>query len=394
MTRVRFRHRVYNFILRAPVRLFGYLKYGYHIDKVFKIKKKENVLILSNHQNTLDPLWVTIGFNKPLYFVAGDTLFSNGIGSKFLNHVFAPIPKKKGTVDPNCVKQILKTMKEGGSVAIFPEGNLSYAEFQFYMDEGLARLVKKINKPLVLYNLSGGNGVSPRFSKKIRKGKFIGYVKKVLYPEEYLNYTDQELLKIIQDNLKVYDSENGNLYKSNLRAEYLERMIFVCPKCGKIETFHSQGNLITCSSCNLTVEYTEDLHLKSNDPSFNFTILNDWYQFQKQWCKNYQVSDEVIFYDQNIELYVTKVNEKRKLIYSGEIKLFKDKLVFNNISINLIDIHNASVIGGRKFNFSTLECDYFVIGHARFNPLKYVLMFNRLDTYMRIHNLDKYFNLD
>lgn len=392
--RVLVRHKIYNAILRYPVKLFGKIFFHYQTLKKYRIPKGESVIVLANHQSDFDPLWVTIGFNKPLYFVASDTLFSSGIGAKLLNHIFAPIPKKKGTVDPNCVKLILKTIREGGNIAIFPEGNRNYAEFQFPIDIGIVKLVKKAQKTLILYNLSGGNGVSPRFAKKRRKGKYYGYVKRELKPIEYNKYSDEELLKIIKDELRVYDSENKQLYKSKYRGEYLERMLFVCPNCGGVQTLYSKGSQVICSNCDLRVEFSENLHLKSTSDSFKFQVLNDWYQYQKQWCKNYQITDELIFEDDNIDLYTTKVGEKRKKIYRGNIKLYADKLVMNNLVINIDKIKNASVVSGRKFNFSTDENDYLVVGDERFNPLKYVLMFNRLDTYMKIHQIDEYYTLD
>ena len=393
--RVRFRHVVYNKLLRGPVRLFGALRFHYHSKGIYKIKKDENVIVLANHQTDFDPLWVTIGFNRPLYFVATDTLFSSKVGGGFLKHVFAPIPKKKGDIDPSCVKGIIKTIKEGGSVAIFPEGNRTYAEFQFFIDVSIARLIKKLNKPLILYNLCGGTGVNPRFSKKLRKGPYYGYVKKVLRPEDYASLSNEELLQIIKDNLRVYDSESNNLYKSKIRGENLERMLFVCPKCHKAQTLHSHNEFIKCSSCGLEVEYTEDMHFKSKDPNFNFDTTIKWYEYQKKWVKEFDTNtNENIFEDDNVKVFLANPNVKRELLSEGNLTLTKDLLIANNLKIDVKDIRIASVVSGRKFNFSTSENEYLVVGDKKFNPLKYVLMFNRLDTYMKEHQSDKYYNLE
>ena len=40
------------------------------------------------------------------------------------------------------------------------------------------------------------------------------------------------------------------------------------------------------------------------------------------------------------------------------------------------------------------DADYLVIGNNKFNPLKYVLMFNKLETHMKEKQTDKYFTLN
>ena len=71
--------------------------------------------------------------------------------------------------------------------------------------------------------------------------------------------------------------------------------------------------------------------------------------------------------------------------------LTPNKLIFEDKEFDLKNISIASVIGGKKFNFTSNDSDYLVIGHKKFNPLKYVMMFNRLDTHMKEKQTDKYF---
>ena len=171
-------------------------------------------------------------------------------------------------------------------------------------------------------------------------------------------------------------------------------MLFVCPKCGKIECLHSEGNYLTCTNCGLKVEYTEDLHLKSDDPEFKFTRLVDWYNYQIRWVKNYNVTDGAIFKDQEAELYISHPGKKRELVAKGSVELIGKTIKFAEKTIDIGEIEIASPINGTNFNFATENEDYLVIGHERFNPLKYVLMFNKLETKMKQKNADVYYNLE
>ena len=73
---VRVRHKVYTAILRYPVMFVFWLLYGFKHKKI-KLSKNENAFIISNHQTQFDPILVSLGVNKPVYYVATDTLFSN-----------------------------------------------------------------------------------------------------------------------------------------------------------------------------------------------------------------------------------------------------------------------------------------------------------------------------
>jgi hypothetical protein len=169
-------------------------------------------------------------------------------------------------------------------------------------------------------------------------------------------------------------------------------MFFVCPVCKGTECLHSEGNYLSCS-CGLRVEYTEDLHLKSDHPKFTFTRMNDWYQYQKRWMREFEPKDnEIIFQDPDVKIYTSIPYKKRKLITKGKLTVTKDELNFNDVvKIPLKELKMASPISGIKFNFSTKEDSYFVVGHERFNPLKYVFLFHRLDTGMKGNDI--YYNI-
>ena len=368
---------------------------GYRLKNKFN-NKKQNVIVLSNHQTDIDAMYLSLNFKRTVYFVMTDSVTSNRFLFKLLYHVFAPITKKKGTNDLSSVRKMIQVAREGGSIGLFPEGNRTYAEFQYYVGESLPKLLRIIKLPIVLFNMHGGTGVSPRFKNKSRKGKFYGEIKRIIQPDEYSKMSDDELMSIIMNELRVYDSESGELFRSKRRAEYLERMLFVCPKCSSANTLHSKNEYIKCDSCGLEVEYKEDLHLRSSDESFKYDILNDWYQMQKKWVKEYDVkNDSVIFQDGNIKLYTSNSNEQRKLISKGNINLTDKKLTFNRIEFDIKDIQMSSVISGKNFYFSLIDGrTYLVKGHDTFNPLKYVLMFNRLDTDMKINKRDEYYSLD
>lgn len=380
--------------LRKVSRFFTRLFLKYDCQDKYEIKDDERILVISNHQTDVDPFLIFPSFNKPLYPVATDNIFAGKVNAKMLNWLGA-IPKKKGEADVKSVLSIKDRMKEGGSILLFLEGNRTYAEFQFYIPDSTPRLIKMLKPTLVLFTLHGGTGVSPRFKNKNRKGKFYGKIERVLPFEEYKDMDNDELLKLIKNTIKVFDSEEGNLYKSSRRGEYLEREFFVCPVCGQKEQLYSKKSLICCRNCNLSVEYTEDLHLKSDNQKFTFNRLVDWWNFQKRYIKNYQVLDgEKIFEDHHVAIKKSNPFERIKVLYRGKITLDSKSFHYGNNSFAVCDIESASVVSGRKLVFKYRDNNYTIKGGKRFNPLKYIFMFNKLETKMKLQKTDLYYGIE
>lgn len=387
------RHNLFRFLVYLPTTIYLRCKIGFRKQKRYKLPKN-GAIVLCNHQTDFDPLMLSSMFNRPIYYVCTDSVFSNKRLANFLDYCFAVIPKKKGAVDSSCVRSILQTIKENGCVGIFPEGNRTMAEFQFEIDPAIAKLVKKSKVDLVLCNIHGGTAVFPRFAKKARKGRITANVKRVIKPSEYENMSDEELTKIICDELRVFDSIDGVKIKSNASAEYLERILFVCPKCGHMQTIYTVDDHVCCSKCDLDVIYDETSHFVSSDPEFKFKLLVDWYDYQKKYLLDLNLNEKTLFEDKDITLYSSEVRVERKVLSSGMIRLTKDNLEFSDLSIPLKDIEIASVISGNQFNFTADGKNYLVKGHPRFNALKYVLAFIKLDTKMHQNKADHFFGLE
>ena len=365
---------------------------GYRKKSRFRIQKGERIVVLSNHQTDLDPLLVMLSFNRMLRTLATDNIFAGKKAAKWMTYLGA-IPKRKGLADIKSTMEMLKYSGLGDPILFFPEGNRSYADFQFFISERIGKLLKSFKATIVLFNLHGGFGVLPRMGNKRRKGKFYGEIKNILKYDDYKDLDDLELYRIIKDNLKVYDSESSELYKSKARAEYFERLFFICPKCGATQTMYSKGNYLRCSKCNLEIEYTEDLHLKSSDISF--TKLVEYYNYQKKYVRDHDFSkDDIVFEDSNVSLTLANpYQDKVKMEEESKLTLTNKELIFDHHKFEIKDILVASPVSGRKLVFTIGDNNYTVRGDKRFNAIKYVFLFNKLETLMKEKDVDNYFSI-
>ncbi len=389
---IRKSHRVFFAILRFLSFLYTRIILGYRCRDRYRIEKGESVLVLSNHQTDADPFCIMPCFSNPVYPIATDNIFAGKLRSKLFSYL-GVIPKKKGAVDVRSVLRMFDLLKKGGSVLLFPEGNRYYAEFQYYIAPSLGRMIKKTGATIVIFNVHGGSGKSPRFKNRNRRGKFFGEIRRIIKPDEYTGMSDSELFEAIRDGIRVFDSESTERYRSGRRAEYLERMFFVCPVCGEFENLVSRGKLVRCRRCGATAEYGEDLRLHGKTPGFDFTRLVEWWDYQKHAvCDKKIIPGNVIFGGDRAKLFCSVPFENRKLITRGTVSITDSVIKCGNKAFDLSSVESASVISGRNLTFVHNGKDYTIRGGKRFNPLKYIYMFNLLDTRMRRESGDKYFN--
>lgn len=385
---VRARHRFYFSILR-PVAYILARKYHFK-PNVYKLKKNEPCLILSNHQAALDPIFLAMSFKAPIYFVSSDHIFHKGFVSKLLVHCLAPIPRKKADLDVQFIMEMLKVAKEGGNIAIFLEGNRTWTNSQFPIGKSAVSLVRKLGISLILFNLNGGYGVDPRWSKDVRKGKFTSQVRYKLTPEQIAQMSDEDLLKLITQTLDVKDGSDGELYKANNRAEYLERMMYTCPCCKSKNTLRSENEFVTCSSCNEKIEYTENLKLRYQGSDHE---LDDYYKMQLEETRNAVIEeDKELFYDENVVLY-DQTTGKRVEVGKGRMSMTDKTISVNDFKLDLNQITSSSLVGGTMITINTKDKAYIAIGNERFNPMKYIHYFARLVPSIK-NRSDNYYGLN
>ena len=84
-------------------------------------------LVLYNHQTPYDQFFLMMSFRGPVYYVATEDLFSNGLPSYLLMWSVAPIPIIKHSSDRTAILLMFKVAQEGGTIVIAPEGNRTYS---------------------------------------------------------------------------------------------------------------------------------------------------------------------------------------------------------------------------------------------------------------------------
>lgn len=371
------RHLIITNIAKLILNPYIKLKYGVKMER-FKEQGDRQYLILANHQTGFDQFFVAYAFKGAIYYIASEDIFSMGFVSDLLRWAVNPIPIKKQTTDVSAVMNCLRVAKEGGTIAVFPEGNRTYSGRTEYINPAIIMLAKKLGLPIAITRIEGGYGVSPRWANKTRKGGMRSYVSRVIEPEEYKNLDDCEFSRLIEKELYVNEGVVDGEFTSDTLAEYLERAVYYCPKCG-LSTFESHGDIINCKQCGLGARYTPTKELCGLEDDFPYRFVADWYEAQNKYVNDLDLSVlcDAPLYCESGALYEVLIYKDKKIILDcAQIRLYGDRFEIHQGQNELVfafdDIRAITVCGKNKLNFYVGNVAYQFVGSQRFNALKYV----------------------
>ena len=385
---IKLRHGIVRNILYFTLGTYTKIKYNIKIER-FREQQKRPYLVLFNHQTAFDQFFVGMAFKGPVYYMASEDLFSNGFVSSIIRYLVAPIPIKKQTADVRAIMNCMRVAKEGGTIAIAPEGNRTFSGQTEYINPSIAPLAKKLGMPIALYRIEGGYGVHPRWSDVVRRGKMRGYVSEVIYPEEYENLTYDELTERIKIGLYVNEAESSSQFKHTRLAEYLERAIYYCPYCG-LSRFESRGDVIECKKCARRVRYMPNKELVGVGFDFPYRFVLDWYNAQSDFTNALDVggyAEEPIFEDVvnlfEVIPYKKKLSIEKNVImqlYGNRIHIKSEK---EDKIFSFEDVSALTILGKNKLDIYIGKKIYQIKADKRCNALKYVHIYNRYKNTVR-----------
>lgn len=366
---IRKRHTVIRNVAYWVVYPYMRLKFGVTIEK-FRAQEKRPYLILLNHQTVFDQFFVGCAFKGPVYYVATEDIFSMGWLSSLIRWLVNPIPIRKQTNDLKAVKTCIRVAKEGGTIAIAPEGNRTYSGKLCYVKPSIVKLIRVLKLPLAIFRIEGGYGVQPRWCDDVRRGKMRAYVSKVVAPEEYARLTDEELMDLLIKELSVDEAQVTGEFRHKNLAQYLERCIYVCPRCG-LSSFISHGDRMTCKKCGLEARYLPTKELE--DVPFRF--VSDWYDYQCDFVRKLPRDAylaEPAYREKAAVFEVLLYRKKVPLSKEETVSLYSDRIQVGDEVFPFAETGAVTVLGRNKLNIYFGDRVFQLKGGKRFNALKYV----------------------
>lgn len=225
-------------------------------------------IVLANHQSFYDFYYLLAMKHKrnPAYVVNRYYLGKPFVRSHWKN-AGGLIPKRLFNADLSTVRGIIRTVRMGYPVVVFPEGRLSPDGVSNPILEGGAALWRKLKTDLVLVRIEGAYFSMPKWRRRFYRSTVRVKIAKIIRREELETYTNAELDDLIEKTLwSNASAAPENRYRQKNKAEGLHNLLYRCPVCGKLYEMKSKGNALFCTACGAAFELGEDYRFTGAGP--------------------------------------------------------------------------------------------------------------------------------
>lgn len=190
---------------RFAGRMFCKLFFKVQFYGMENIPQEGAFLMVSNHQSLLDPLFCGAFIEKPLCFLARDSLFK----IRFFGRLVATlntIPVRRGTADLSAVKAVIARLKKGNSVCLYPEATRTRDGRIAALKPGFRLICRRGNAPVVPVVIDGAFECWPRHKKMFSPGRIVVSYGKVITVEQINTMSDAEFADNLTDILRKMQS--------------------------------------------------------------------------------------------------------------------------------------------------------------------------------------------
>ncbi|MEG0855261.1 MAG: lysophospholipid acyltransferase family protein [Terrisporobacter sp.] len=180
--------------------LYSKVFFKYEVIGAENVPNEGNIILAANHKSNLDPIFVASAVkNRKVATIGKKELFDNKILASILNKMYV-IPIDRDNPGIATIKTILKKIKEGYAIGIFPEGTRVKGNEFAEAKAGLALFATKGKASVVPISIISNYKLFSKVTIYIDKPiSFEEYYKKKLSAEDYERLS-QDVLEVIKDN--------------------------------------------------------------------------------------------------------------------------------------------------------------------------------------------------
>ena len=142
-------------LIKGAIYIWCKIFYGLKIVGLENIPKDEPLIFVGNHRTFLDSPLIVITAKREMRFLAKEDLFKNNFFS-IICKLFDAIPVKRDEKEIYAIKESLKTLKNGMSIGLFPEGTRNGIEKGQKAKDGVAFFTVRSGAKILPCGIKGG----------------------------------------------------------------------------------------------------------------------------------------------------------------------------------------------------------------------------------------------
>lgn len=260
-------------------------KFIYEYDK--KAFRKKPVILLAGHASRPEFIYALSGFGRrDIHVICG---YQN-MCQKYIYPILlrlGVIAKYLYQPDLNSAKQMLRVVREGRGLVLFPEGIQSTSGSNHPINPATVDLLRVCKLPVLLCTSEGAYLTKNRYSKDKKKGKMTFRYQVLFTEEEVKTLSKEELYHRLLEKFAYNDFEANRRNRVKFKGktpniEGLDNIIYRCPVCQKEFQMEVVGEEMTCHACGFTVKMNEYYDLLPVKGELPFEDIDQWYKWQRR----------------------------------------------------------------------------------------------------------------
>lgn len=257
---------------------------------------KNPYILISNHASRVDYLYTAPAVlpHRLNYVVGYNEFFRSHLYPIF--SLMQVIPKRNFTPDYHAAREIIRVIKSGGRVCLFPEGMSSISGGIQPCALGGGRLLKHLGVTVYYTKIAGGYMTNTKHCLDTRPGKVEITVDRLFTPAQLEEMNADEIQQALDRELVHDDYIWNKAARVRFRgqggmAKNLHDLLYLCPKCGSLYTTRGEGDTIRCEACGNGASVNEYYDLVPLDDTCVIPeTISHWYALQRKSAAA-QVSD-------------------------------------------------------------------------------------------------------
>lgn len=158
------------------------------------------VILACNHQNFLDPTFLSVGLLREMAGMCKDSLFRNRWAGRFLRSLNM-FPVKQRSADLGSFKECLRRLRAGRLLLLFPEGTRSATGRLAPFLPGLGALAKRSRAVVVPVLIEGAYEAWPRHRLLPRTGWVEVYFDDAIPPEAMTDLSPAQIAALVRERI-------------------------------------------------------------------------------------------------------------------------------------------------------------------------------------------------
>ena len=298
-------------------------KVDFHYDYDPKSIENQPTVLLSSHASRLEFIYTLYGFGRRnVNVVCGyQNILKKGVYRLMI--AFGVISKYLYQPDFMCVKNMLRVLKQGGAVGLFPEGIQSISGSTHPINPATAQFIKSSKANVVVCTTRGAYLATNRYSSDRKKG-YIGVDYTLLFTPQMLEeLTVEEIYNLLLQKIRYNDFAFNKVARHKYvgkmpNATGLDKILYKCPSCKNEHALFVDGDTIKCKSCGFAARVNEYYDLLPIGGKKCPSDIDQWFKWQRR-CVAHEVKDDSFEMTMSGSLCTLKLDKLRKPPKNREI---------------------------------------------------------------------------